>query len=155
MADTSAFANTGGGTNPNPTVLSPQQQVNGTIPGGISNMVKALMEGNDAYKQQQAKQAAAAGQPQISSAGMAPPGAPMSLTPPTDPTSMPGGLGTPTSMQGMAPSPPAAMGATSMAPPASPGFGSNDAFMNGTNPVSIDPVTQALFSPVPAGVTGG
>lgn len=110
-------------TGPNPN--------NGTAPGGVAAMIKALMDGNNQYKQQQ----------QMASLGKQPPmpGAPMSLAPPSDPTTMMGG-----GMGQTAGIPPE--GANPMAAPPVPG---TDPFSSGAAPMNIDPVTQALFSPIP------
>jgi hypothetical protein len=128
--------------NPNqPTQQAQPNPNNGTWAGGVNTMVKALLDGNDQYKKQQMQQAAQGGQAMAPPTPMAPgggpamqPGAPMSLSPPTDPSSMGGGLGQP--QAGSAP------------------MMMDPAFASGAPPVSVDPVTQALFSPIP-GVSNG
>jgi len=160
--DTNAFASPGGGMG----AQAPTQQQPITSPTtGISAMVKAIMDGNDAYKQRQmvAQKQAQGAQP------LAQPGPPMSLTPPTDPSTMTGGMGQTTNpipmpiMQGSGPGGNAVPMPTmsGSGPAGSPvpmpmmqGAGMSQFPMNGVNPQTMDPVTNALMSPIP-GMTNG
>jgi hypothetical protein len=128
--DTNPYANNNqtAATNQN----QPNNLNNGTTTGGIAAMVKAIMDGNDAYKQKQAQM----GQAQMAQQ----PGAPTSLSPPQDPlnpagtgTSQPIGLTNPVGQSGGLSQP----------------IGASSVFTGGTSPVSIDPVSQALMSPIP------
>jgi hypothetical protein len=167
--DTSAIASTSGATAQpaaaTPGYLQPQPN-NPTYPGAIANMIKAIMSGNDDYKAQQAKQAQNQGQmamnnPTTTTGGPSV-GQPMSLTPPTDPATMTAGLGqtNPASAfptpppQSMSPNPTPAAGPMGPMTPVPMSMPPDPAFTNGASPVSVDPVTQALFSPIPGASNG-
>jgi hypothetical protein len=129
------------------------QQNNPTAAGAVNNMIRAIMAGQDDY-QNKAKQAM--GQPQVVQAlnqgalsgPASQPVQPQAPVPFTDPSAMTGGLG----------APPA--GGPTAAPPQTMPFqaatGQAPAAMTGTPvtaPVSMDPVSQALMSPIP-GMSG-
>lgn len=162
--DTSAFASTGGQGQQTPQPATGQQQLNnGTAPGGVAAMIKAIMDGNDAYKAQQKPASYLA-------PGSAVPGA-QGLT------SVSGGGGPPMPIMGGGPTPPAPApmpapppmpgpsNATGMAPPSGApmvlGGGMapqlpQDPFATGAPPIpgmgmaqTGDPVAQALMSPIP------
>lgn len=124
-----------------------QQPDNPTWPGAVNNMVKALMDGNNQFKQRQAMGSGAQGNPQLNpqtTTGGPSVGAPTSLAPPPPPP-MPAALpNDPAAMSaGMASAGPMGpMTAMGQQPP-------SPAFMNGAPPVNVDPVTQSLFSPIP------
>lgn len=96
--------------------------------GGAAGMAKALMEGNSQFGDEQKKMQQM--QQMMAMRGGQPPAAPMNIQPPAQmaqmqpvsPNAVPGGLG----MQGMQPFP-----------------------QNGAPPVNLDPMTKALFSPIP------
>lgn len=100
-----------------------QAAANPTMAGQTANMVKALMEGNDQFKQAQAMKQMAMQRAAQQGSGVVPPGAGMGVAPPVNPQGMQGGQ----------PIAPAMMGAP-------PNMGA---------PVQPDPMTQALFSPIP------
>lgn len=132
-----------------PEYLKPGQ--NSSLSGGISNMVKALMDGNSKFKARTAGEAAPSA-----------PGAPLSLAPPT-PSSSADPMGVPEPSTPMPAAPPMTVagspfdkGAPPMAFAPAPGmgaqgmgFGSPPGMPNG-----IDPTMQALFSKIP-GQWGG
>jgi len=126
--DTNQFANSGGGQSQGQN----QSQGPMTTPlNGVAAMVKAIMDGNDSFKQQQANQPALAPGSAVPGAhGATAVGGPMGPTPlsGTSPAAMTGGLaGAPQGAGGPLTSP----------------------FTQGGQPISIDPVTQALMSPIP------
>ena len=125
--DTNAFASTGGA--PTPSMTPATKANNGTIPGGISSVLQALMAGNNQYQQQQQRQAAMNGTQQLqnpaTTTGGPSVGMPMPLSP-QNTSATPGAMGAAPAM------------------PANP-----QVFSSGASPVNIDPVTQALFSQVP------
>jgi hypothetical protein len=158
-----------------PTTGQPNTQPY-TPANGVAAMVKAIMDGNAAYQAKQAKQGAVAPTSPLSppppamSPGSMVPGAtgpssvggPSGPTPLVNPSSMAGGLG------GGVPTTPvpgpvgAALSSSNMGVPntggvAPPGAGipSPSPTMTqgfptgGASPVSMDPVTQALMSPIP------
>ena len=136
--DTNPFAN----NNQQQAAAPTGQPQMTTAPGGIAAMIKAIMEGNDAYKQRMQQQQQARGQPQAG----AQPGQPLSLSPPQDPMN-PSGTGT--SQPIPLPSSPTA---SSMPPPPSTGpqtggLGASSAFTSGTSPV---PATGG-FAGMPTG----
>src|ERR1700675_2265842 len=106
--DTNPFATNPGtsGQAQTPSYLQPQGPTT-SMPGNISNMVKAIMAGNAQHQMQQQKMGAAMGAPPVAppgppmslappAAGMAPappPGAPPPPSPLVDPTAMPGAAG--------------------------------------------------------------
>lgn len=138
MPDMSPFANNNS-QSAIPDYLKPTANGGAGTAGavnGVGNMVKALMAGDQKFRQQQGGAPGAA--PQSTMA----PGAPMSLAPP-----MPGpsadiaqdqAAGAAASMVGRPP----------MQPGMTPGM-NNNPFVGGASPVTVDPVTQALMSPIP------
>lgn len=131
-----------------PSYLKPTQDT-GTGGAGamnnVANMVKAMMDGNSKFQQKSA----------MNPAGAAPTGAPMSLAPPAPGPSMgaPSPMTNPMSMPGAGGMPP--MGAQGPMPDGMAMSGApNNPFTNGASPMGIDPVTQALFSPIPGGNGG-
>lgn len=116
---------------PTPDYLK-QDASNGTAPGVVSNMVKALVDGNNKFKQG----GAGAVTPNVGSAtSYEAPGAPMSLSPSA-------ATGQPPMSPGMSPSP---MGdGSSGVPFASAGMSPLPGMPNG-----IDPTMSALFSSIP------
>lgn len=158
--DTNPFATNNPATQQTPQT-SPylqQQPNNGTVAGGVSNMIKALMQGNQNYQQrQQGMQGAQGNQPMQSNptttTGGPSVGQPMSLSPPTDPSAMTGGLGqTPGLPGGAGPAAPLSPMTQSLFP--NPAGGGASMTPGMTPPMGMDPVTQALMSPIP-GVSGG
>lgn len=148
MIDQNPFANMSGGNQnyQTPDYLKPTQA--GGLGNNISNMMKALVAGNQQYQQRMRGQGGMQGQPQMA------PGAPMNLAPPMDPTSPMN----PTQMTGaqpvMAPPQTGAVDPSSMPgavplPQPRPVFDASAAPMGG-----MDPMTAALFSQIP-GVSGG
>lgn len=137
--DTNPFANSNQAT-PTNQGQSPQQF---SYPGAITNMIKAIQQGNDQYKQQQQQNI---GQPQFQAPGSAVPGA-------IGPTSVGGANGpSPLNMapSGGVPMPMPNPSATMPTTPSAMSGGLGDsAFTGGSSPVSMDPVTQALMSPIP------
>jgi len=144
-------------TNPNANMVTPQpqaqtpsylqQQNNPSAAGAVNNMVRALMAGNDQYKQAHPTPQG----PVPLAAGSAIPGAmgptsvggmngPMPLMGATNPATMTGGMGS-APIPTPAPRPDAA--------PVQPPFPAGP-----TNPVAMDPVSQALMSQIP-GMTNG
>lgn len=154
--DTNPFA-----TNPSmspsgqtPGYLQPQSATT-SVPGNISNMVKAIMAGNAQHQAQMQRQNATMGAPPINpttttggpSVGaptsLAPPAggmAPMSPALPVDPSVMTGGTG------GPMPPPMDASGPL-------PGMGGPAGPMAGMG-MPQDPVAQALMSPIPGANMG-
>lgn len=133
--DMSPFANSQQLQQPQTPNYLAQDSNNPTVAGGVSNMVKALMAGNQQFQQRQRS----APNPTTTTGGPSI-GAPMSLTPPA-PGPMAGGLsGSPAPMGGQ------------YQPPLAPM--SDQAFTMGAPPVGPDPVTQALFSPIPGALSG-
>jgi len=143
-----------------PSYLQPQGATT-SMPGNISNMVKAIMAGNAQHQMQQQRQGAVTGANPMTTTGGPSVGAPQSLAPPA-PGMAPGMPSPP------APPPPvdpSAMtgGAGSMPPPmpppmdpggALPGMGTG---MAGPMPgmgMPQDPVAQALMSPIPGAGMG-
>lgn len=144
--DTNPFAtNPGTAGSTTPSYLQPQAPTT-SMPGNISNMVKAIMAGNAQHQAQQKAQGAVMGAPNpMTTTGGPSVGAPMSLappaggmgppppvappTPPVDPSAMTGGVG------GGSP-----LGGT-MLPP---GGGAMPGMPNG-----VDPTMSALFSQIP------
>lgn len=105
------------------------------IMGGANDMVKALMDGNKQFKEVAAKNAMA--QNPITTTGGPSVGTPMNITPstPSTPPTPLTGIGSP--MAPMMPVPPRQMqGGTPLA-------------MAGAPNANIDPMTKALFSPIP------
>lgn len=137
--DTSAIANMNGGINPQtglPIVTSgtqPQKNVPG-VSGGIDQMVRALMTGNDQYNQAHPQ---AMGQPALAP-GSAVPGAvgPTAVGGPSGPSPLP--MPDPAAMQG-------GFGAPVPMPQPRPDM----AFPQSAPPVGMDPATAALMSPIP------
>src|SRR5258707_9643232 len=151
--DTNPFAtNPGTAGAATPSYLQPQGPTT-SMPGNISNMVKAIMAGNAQHQAQQQKQGALLGQSPINNTTTGGPsvGAPMSLTPPTSPAGMTGGAGSaappvtsPSDGTGGSP-----MGGAMLPPGA--GGGAMPGMPNG-----IDPTMAALFSQIPGqGGQGG
>lgn len=148
--DTNPFAtNPGAGVSQTPSYLQPQGPTT-SMPGNISNMVKAIMAGNAQHQAQQKAQGAVMGAPNpMTTTGGPSVGAPTSLappaggmgpppTPPVDPAAMPGGAGSPM------PAPPGGdspLGGA-MLPPG--GGGAMPGMPNG-----VDPTMAALFSQIP------
>lgn len=157
--DTNPFAtNPGTAGAATPSYLQPQGPTT-SMPGNISNMVKAIMAGNAQHQAQQQKQGALLGQSPINNTTTGGPsvGAPMSLAPPTSPAGMTGGAGN------AAPSvtaPSDGVGSPMGNPMASPMGGAmlppgGGAAMPGM-PNGIDPTMAALFSQIPGqGGQGG
>jgi hypothetical protein len=132
-------------TNANANMNMPTQGQQGQTPytpmNGVAAMVKAIMDGDAASKQQQMS---GGGMSPMSPGSMVPgamgptsTGGPMGPTPLVDPSSMTGGLGAPPPMSGGA-------GIPSPSPGMTQGFPTG-----GTSPMGMDPVTQALMSPIP------
>jgi hypothetical protein len=136
--DTNPFATNPGTGQAQPSTPSYlQQQNNPSIAGGAANMLKALLAGNQQYQQKQAMGGGGMPNPTTTTGGPSV-GAPMSLSPPQDPTNpmgMAGGMG----------------GNPAGAPMPQQPMGGASPFTTGTSPVGVDPVTQALFSPIPGG----
>lgn len=135
--DTNPFANNDA-QQQTPSYL--QQTNNPSMAGAASNMVKALMAGNQQF---QAKQGAnpmgAAGDGQwvgTSSVGGAPLAGYSGVTPGQAPMPQAAPAVPPQTAQGMQGGVP--MGSPSASP-----------FMTGAPPATVDPVTQALMSPIP------
>lgn len=143
--DTNPFAtNPGTAGSATPSYLQPQAPTT-SMPGNISNMVKAIMAGNAQHQAQQQKQGSILGQSPINNTTTGGPsvGAPMSLAPPTSPAAMTGGAGS----APPPPMPPPSDGGGSpmggaMLPPG--GGGAMPGMPNG-----IDPTMAALFSQIP------
>jgi hypothetical protein len=131
--DTNQFANSGGGG-----TTSTQAPAQITTPvNGVAAMIKAMMDGNDSFKQQQGNlPALAAGSPVPGAGGPTAVGGPSGPSPlpgATNPVGMTGGFaGMP--QQG-------AMGMVG---------GGASPFTQGGSPISVDPVTQALMSQIPS-----
>lgn len=111
-----------------PDFLKPQPN-NPTWAGGVSNMVKALMDGNNKFNARQAMSATAPNP--LTTTGGPSVGAPLSLTPP--PQVAASGVSGPTT------------GSQMPGVPGSPMFG----------PRAPDPTVSALFSAVPGEFGGG
>lgn len=170
-------------TNPNANMglgqpqLTQQQPVTAT--NGVASMIKAMLAGNDQYKAGQA--GAGGGMPPspMSSGSMVPgaagpssTGGAMGPAPLVDPNSLQGGLGGPAPMGPPPPGagggmPPPTMGASQYGSPMYGGGGASgtgipqpsmpmsQGFPNSPQgPMSMDPVTNALMSPIP-GMTNG
>ncbi len=130
-----------------------KQDKNGTTPGVISNMVKALVDGNNRFQARNPAQANAGGAP----------GAPLSLAPDSPGPSAPMTGAAP--MSGTAPQMAQTQTATPFETGASPlPFASGPApgviAANGSAgmpgmPNGVDPTINALFSPIPGGQFGG
>lgn len=153
--DPNAFANSGGAQPMGNAPMSGQQPVTAT--NGIASMLKAMLDGNSQYKQGQATGGAGMPPSPMSSGSMVPGaagpssvGGAMGPAPLVDPNSLQGGLGASPSMSppmGGVPSPmtgPQGAGIPNPAMPMSQGFPNS-----GTVPMSMDPVTNALMSPIP------
>jgi hypothetical protein len=163
-------------TNPNanmnmPTAGQPSGQPFTPV-NGVAAMVKAIMDGNSAYKDQQAKQASMGGSQALTPGSMVPGavgptsvGGPAGPAPLVDPSSMTGGLGGVPSTPVPGPVGAALSSASPMGVPntggVSAGIPSPSPTMTqgfptgGASPVSMDPVTQALMSPIPGMSNGG
>lgn len=135
--DTNPFANNAAQQQQPPSYL--QQTNNPSMAGAASNMIKALMAGNQQY---QAKQAAMGGNNPTGPAGdgqwqgtMSLGGAPLAGYSGVTPGQAPVPPQTSQDMQGGVPMP-------QPRPQQSP-------FMAGAPPATVDPVTQALMSPIP------
>lgn len=135
-----------------------------SAPGGVAAMVKAIMDGNNQYKQRQGQMPPAGGPGgPLGAMSGPPPGPPMSLAP-TNPGPMAGGP----MMQNLPfnPNAPQAPGPDMLHHPGQPqppmqnmsgGMPTPDPFSQGAPPIpglmpqqqGGDPVTQALFSPIP------
>lgn len=139
-----------------------QQQSNPTVAGQISNMVKALVQGQGQFNQGQqlqqmiAAKNATAANPQTTN-GMPSVGAPMSLAPPapamaSSPTmsNMPNSPTAQPQMSNMPLNPSALAPSMSNSAPVNPASMTGDAFSSGTSPVQMDPMTAALFSNIPS-----
>lgn len=99
--------------------------------GGAAGMVKALMDGNDQYGDQQKKMQ------QMMAMRSAQPGAPMNIQPSTPMAQAP--------LPSMQPQPAGPMqGGMPL-----PSMGTQPFPQNGASPVNLDPMTKALFSPIP------
>lgn len=154
-------------TNPNANMMTPQTSAGGQQPytavNGMASLVKAMMDGNAKYKAGQGA-AGGLGASPLSSGSMVPGaagpssvGGAMGPAPLVDPNALQGA-----SPLGGAPSPGMAPPVGGPPPGATPGPGIQSPPMpmsqafptGGTNPMSMDPVTQALMSPIP-GMTNG
>lgn len=110
--------------------MSPATRVNnGTVPGGITSIIKALQDGNDEYKKQL-----------LAKTSQGQSGEPLTITHPM-PQGMQGGAP-------LTPGIPAGM-TTPMAPASAIPAGLQTPGV--APPINVDPVTQALFSPIPGG----
>jgi hypothetical protein len=167
-------------TNPNANMGMPAGGQPGQPPvttpiNGVAAMVKAIMDGQDSYKQQQLKQAASGGASPMSPGSMVPGasgpssvGGPSGPTPLVNPAAMAGGIGGPPTTPVPGPVGAAMSGAGmgmpntgGVAPPGagipspSPAMTQGFPTGGGASPVSMDPVTQALMSPIPGMQNGG
>ncbi len=148
--DTNPFATNPGiaASGQTPSYLQPQGPTT-SMPGNISNMVKAIMAGNAQHQAQQQKQGALLGQSPINNTtttGGPSVGAPMSLAPPTAPASMTGGAGS-------AAPPVTAPSDGAGSPMGNPMGGAMLPSGGGAGlpgmPNGIDPTMSALFSQIP------
>jgi|SRR5882724_1477867 len=151
--DTNPFAMSPNAAQPQtPSYLQPQGPTT-SMPGNISNMVKAIMAGNAQHQMQQQRQGAAMGAPNpMTTTGGPSVGAPMSLAPPA------GGMGPPPPPVGGVPSPPVDPSTmTGGVGGPLPSAGGAGPMMDGAGPMGpmpgmpngVDPTMAALFSPIP------
>lgn len=132
--DTNQFANSGGGS---PQTQNPTQPPITTPVNGVAAMIKAMMDGNDSFKNSQTALPAGSQVPHTAGpTSVGGPNGPSPLSPGTNPAAMSGGFA------GMP-----QQGAAGMA--GMPVGGAGGIFTQGGSPVSMDPVTQALMSPIP------